>query len=443
MNKEEFESLLAYFAAAPVTFAGSKASRSSRGKSARRSTKDNKPLRRSKGKLSKLKDEISDETVLQELRRAKAILKKDPSLFSGDPKGLFTYEDPILANIAYVCQSYLLKPSVVKLAGEEKRAISKRNYWEWAKTGIKLWLSRNDKSYQTLMGMTPRESIKIEKDVIRIAVTGDAGFKGLAQKNVLDSIKERHRENPFDLLIHLGDVYFAGNNKEFFENLLAPLQRVGPTVLTLIGNHDLYFGGEAFLNALDVLRQPGRYFCIENPHWRVACLDTALPAETLRRNSGRLDKGQLTWLEEHLASGDGRETILMSHHYIVSGWETPSDDLKRQLASHLNKIFAWYWGHEHSCAIYDKKAAGFYGACIGNGAFLETWKTPSREPLPKWYAKGKCSCYQDSSEFWPHGYLELELQPKRIVEKYHLEGGKPHRRILKRVGAKYSGSKNP
>lgn len=431
-RKEEFESLLTYFANAPVDFAGGEASGRASNNGPLSHRKSSKSPKGTKLKSSKLNNEISDKMVIQELRRTKEILKKNPSLFSGDPAGFFTYGDPVLANIAYLCQLHLLKPSVAALAGEDERSISKKNFWGWAKTGVHLWLSRNAKSYQTLMGMTPRDPIKINKDIVRLAVIGDAGFKGQAQKTVLASIKERHRENPFDLLIHLGDVYFAGNEKEFLKNFLAPFQKVGPTVLALVGNHDLYFGGEAFLDTLDVLRQPGRYFSVENSNWRVVCLDTALPDETLRRNSGRLDEGQLRWLDELLATDEGKETILMSHHYIVSGWGKSSWKLKSQLAPYLKKIFAWYWGHEHGCAVYDKKTAGVNGACVGNGAFSETWKPPSSAPLPKWYAKGRCACHRTRSKYWPHGYLELQLEPKRVIEKYNLEGGKAYTRILKR-----------
>lgn len=424
--KEEFESLLANLADAPIRSAG--------GRSSRRST-TGKSSRRIKADLSEFEGGIDEERVQQELRRARARLKRDPSLFSGDSTGFFTYDDPILAITAYLYQSHLQMSSVLACAGKEGEDLRNQSYWKWAKTAIHMWLSRNDKSYQTLMGMTPRESIKIDKDVMRFAVTGDAGFRGQAQTNVMYSIRDRHRDAPFDLLIHLGDIYFAGQGGEFFHHFLAPFQSVGPRVVTLVGNHDLYVGADAFLDALKILKQPARYFCVENPHWRVACLDTALPAETLRRNSGLLDNGQLSWLDEQLEAGDGKEMVLMSHHYIVSGWAKPSSGLKSQLASRLSKIFAWYWGHEHSCATYDKKAAGFYGACVGNGAFLEVWKAPRLKPLPKWYAKGRCSCYQERSKFWPHGYLELELHRTQVIEKYHLEGGKSYTRTLKRASS--------
>jgi hypothetical protein len=413
-RKEEFETLLADIADAPVGFAG--------GKSPRRAA-STRPKRG---------EDVSEEAVLKELRRAKDELEKNPSLFCGDPDGLFTYDDPVLAITAYLYQSHLLMSSVLGKAGEKGENLRNDSYWKWAKTAIRTWISRDDKSYQTLMGMTPQEVIKVDKEVVRIAVVGDAGFSGQAQSNVLYSMRDRHRAAPFDLLIHLGDIYFAGNSDEFLQHFLAPFSNVGPRVLTLVGNHDIYLGADAFLHTLSVLRQPGRYFCVETPYWRVACLDTALPAETLRRNWGRLDEGQLIWLDRQLDAGDGKETILMSHHYIISGWEKPSDELSRQLSPRLGKVFAWYWGHEHNCATYNKKTAGVYGACVGNGAYLDVLKAPIRNPSPDWYAKGYCSCYPGKSNFWQHGYLELELQSKKAIETYHLESGKPHKRILKR-----------
>lgn len=421
-RKQEFESLLSRIADAPILFAGKTPPRSGAGS----------PPPRVKVNISDLALNIDEEAVLAELRRAKQRLKKDPSLFSGDPEGFFTYEDPVLAITAYLYQNHLLMSDALGIAGPGGERLRNESYWDWAKTAIHAWLSRNDKSCLTLMGMVPHEPYKLDQEVMRIAVVGDAGFRGQAQSNVIYDILETHRRTPFDLLIHLGDVYFSGNDGEFMHHFLGPFMKVGPTVLTLLGNHDLYFGCDGFLSVLDILRhQPGRYFCVENPHWRIACLDTALPAEHLLRNSGQIDKGQLAWLDRQLDVADGKKTVLMSHHFTVSGWEKPSQELKQLLASRLKKVFAWYWGHEHSCATYSKKAVGCYGACIGNGAFLAVRKPPRRRPEPTWYAKkGNCRCYRDQSDFWPHGYLELELQPTKVVETYHLEGGESHRRTL-------------
>jgi hypothetical protein len=400
-RKEEFEALLSYIGDAPVRFAGDDS------------------------------EEIDEEAVRREIQRRMRKLRRKPSLFSGDPEGFFTYDDPVLAITAYLYQSHLLMSNTLGLAGDPGESLRNDSCWEWLKVGVHIFLSRNDADYLTLMGMTPQEPIKIDNETARIAIAGDAGFSGQAQSNIIYGIRDRHKAHPFDLFIHLGDVYFAGHGDEFLKHLIAPFKSVCPRMLTLVGNHDLYFGGGGFISALKAIEQPGRYFSVETPHWRILCLDTALPAETLRRNSGLLDEGQLNWLDKRLETDDGKKTILMSHHYIVSAWGGVSNRLKRQMASRLDKIFAWYWGHEHSCAAYDKKdTGGFYGACIGNGAFLETWEPPTRRPLPQWHAHGRCSCYADTSKFWPHGYLELELSPNKIVENYRLENGESFERTL-------------
>lgn len=414
MNKrKEFEARLSAIARAPVSFASGQF------------------LRQPDEDWSSIEADISENDILEELHRAEERLKKNPSLFCGDPDGIFTYDDPVLAIAAYLDQANSMIASVVGIAGIEGEDLRNTAFWSWTKAAIYAWRSRGDSTYTMLAGRTPTAPIIVNNEVVRIAVVGDAGYRGQAQSNVLNSIRECHRVAPFDLLIHLGDVYFAGSGDEMLANFLGPFRSVGPKVLTLVGNHDLYFGADAFSEALNVLRQPGRYFCVENPHWRVACLDTALAAEHLLRNTGLLDKGQILWLDGLLETGDHKKTILMSHHYIVSGWEKKnSAGLRRQLGARLGKIFAWYWGHEHGCATYGKNVDGFYGACIGNGAFLELWSAPNRQPLPDWYAKGRCSCYDDRAKFWSHGYLELELQPTMIVERYHLEGGESHTRTL-------------
>jgi hypothetical protein len=372
---------------------------------------------------------IDENQVLHEIRLAKERLKADPSLFSGDPNRFFTYDDPVLAIMAYLYQSHAQMARVVGVAGPEGANLQEETFWKWAKTGVYMWRFRNSKSYDTLMGKTPREDIVIPKEVMRIGVAGDAGYFGQAQTNIIYNMREIHRHRPYDLLVHLGDIYFAGHGEEFLKHFLAPFMNVGPRVLTLVGNHDLYMGADSFLHALKVLKQPGRYFCIENPHWRIACLDTALPASSITRNAGRLDEGQLDWLDSLLDKDDGKKNILMSHHFVVSGWEKTSDELMNQLQPRLKKVFAWYWGHEHRSATYSKSTVGYHGACIGNGVFLEPWEAPTREPQPDWYPESRCACY-GSSDYWPHGYLDLELQPTRIIENYHLENGDSHTRTL-------------
>ena len=380
--------------------------------------------------------EMGDEQrAHDELIRAYKRLAAQPSLFSGDEGSVFTYEDPILASAVLWGRLGCELEEQIGAAVSPGYELRNANVFGWALTGVQAWLSRGDRAFATLGGRTPTDPITLDEPSLRIAVIGDAGYRGGPQTKVIQLMLKLHRQCPFHLVIHLGDVYFAGGDAAMLEHFLAPfgpLRTEGARVLTLCGNHDLYYGAEGYSHALDALGQPGRYFLIETPHWRIACLDTALGAERILRNDGKLDDGQLNWLKRTLDATDKRPLLLMSHHFIVSGWDAPAESLDDQLRDLIgNRVFAWYWGHEHRSATYDRSDHGFYGACVGNGAFLERWSQPQRVPKPTWYAENRCKCFRRKPDiFWPHGFLELQLDANRIVERFHLEGGKTHTRVL-------------
>jgi hypothetical protein len=391
-----------------------------------------------------------DQTVLASARRR---LDQNPELRKGEVAGAFTYSDQTLEQALYTLR-LMNNPNLFELsrAGHELKG-GPKELARWIKVLFAEFRNRHHKSLIQLAARHPANEIVLNRPQARIAVVGDAGFKGQAQARVLQMILNRHNRNhhsAFDVILHLGDVYFAGSSGEMVTNFLGPFrvfqQPPVVPVYTLVGNHDLYYGGESFLHALDDLRQPGRYFLIDTPAWRIICLDTSLADGSWGRLHGRLDDDQLTWLQTSINQAGTRRVIVMSHHYYVSAWKPAADSLREQL-EHLfrDKIFAWYWGHEHGCATYGRGANGFYGACVGNGSFREKWTQPEfpGSGSPSWYADGRCNCYQSASDDWPHGFLELELCSVEVQagewigtevrETYHLENGseKQHPRTLR------------
>lgn len=368
----------------------------------------------------------------EKIQEALCRLKADPGLAVGDPDSAFTYQDPILATAAMEYQSRR-QPLSARGEGAE---LSNINWIEWAKTGIYAFVTRTfeDEDIVELSGMVPRSAISVESEQLRLAIVGDAGYEGRPQSNVCRMIKELHQKKPFNFVIHLGDIYFAGSDGQVSKNFLAPFNQIGPPVLTLCGNHDLYCGAGPFKRLIRILRQPGRYFAIEGKYWRVLCLDTSLAAADLLRGDGKLDSTQLDWLATQLEKRDGRNNVLMSHHFIRSGWTKGSPTLKHQLGSLAEQhVMAWYWGHEHACAAYENGGHGYAGACVGNGAFLEKWQSPSSAlDQPVWFAGGTCRCFEHPREgFWEHGFLELELRPNGTAEEqFHLESGNSFQRTL-------------
>jgi len=385
-----------------------------------------------------------DESDLELLREALAYLDAHPEIAGGDPSDIFVYEHPVLALAAEAF--YRGRTLPVETAGDGA-GLTKWAIMHWALVGVARFKTLiHDPKIAELTARIPAGAYEFEKPTLRLALLGDAGFKGNAQSKVLDAIRKRHDEAPFDLVVHLGDTYFGGSPEEMLFSLLAPFREKLPgKIATLCGNHDLYYGCAGYLSALNVLQQKGRYFAVENPSWRVACLDTSLAARGFRRNDGLLDDEQLKWLKALAGDAGRKPLVLLSHHYIRSHWHVPIESLRQQLADWAKtNVFAWYWGHEHHCAAYGQGDHGYYGGCVGNGAFLEAW-SPSRQDWPdppNWHAPEGCHCYGSKGLYsWPHGFLELELGPDAIAETYHLESGEAYRRTLPRPTTREDGSR--
>jgi hypothetical protein len=423
-SRASFESVLTQLAQAPVGFAAAA------GPDA----------------LSPLRVAQGNEDPLDELRKALLRLGADASLGSGDPHGYFTYEDPILAVAALACRRGESAESLVGAAvqGERVRDGSLR----FILPAISWWIRRGNKAAKLLLEKVSQKPEPVDKEVVRIAVVGDAGYRGTAQDRVFGMIARRHTERPFDYLIHLGDTYLGGGADEVLQNFLTPVSQFrnqGIRVYSLCGNHDLYYDPQHYADVLEILGQPGRYFMLKTPYWRIACLDTALAAERQFGNDGKVDNAQFAWLAAELEVNDP-PLVLMSHHYIVSEWSEASPSLKDQLEKLVNApygqrppVFAWYWGHEHVMAAYKRTNHNtFFGACIGNGVFLEPYKEPGQVRssfATEWYIRGaRCSCY-GTSTYWPHGYLELELTGQELVETYHVENGSTWQRRLPRASS--------
>lgn len=187
---------------------------------------------------------------------------------------------------------------------------------------------------------------------------------------IRETIDEPRRiKDPLYASIHLGDIYYAGTEKEVEQNLLAnfPSLRSDVRRLALNGNHEMYGGARGYYQALDVFGQPQSYFALQNRHFTIIALDTAY-------DDFGLAGQQLEWVKRILnQAGASRKIIFLSHHQPFSAFE-PSDSAK--LASILSpilesgRILAWYWGHEHRCVVYDRHAKwGTLGRCIGHGGY--------------------------------------------------------------------------
>lgn len=276
-------------------------------------------------------------------------------------------------------------------------------------------------------------------DEARIAVLSDWGT-GLYGAPV--SAASIRRQGPFDLLLHLGDIYYSGTRTEVRQRFLDPWPGGAAAISrALNGNHEMYSGGFGYFDdLLPAFGQASSYFAFANRHWLLVGLDTA-------HSDHDIDPAQAAWVAEVAAKAGGRRIVLFSHHQPVSRLGEGGPKLVAALSGLLEAgaITAWYWGHEHECILYDRHPRwGLLGRCVGHGGIPSprkevvraapaavardgiAWKRLAAGPDapaslvldgPNPWIRG------EEERFGPHGYLTLEFKGPRLVERIHLPDG--------------------
>jgi hypothetical protein len=247
-----------------------------------------------------------------------------------------------------------------------------------------------------------------------IAVIGDWGGGNKAAQSVAEHIKARRPDH----VIHLGDVYYAGTEPEVRERLLKwwPGSMAPGQSFALNSNHEMYSGGHAYFDiALRAFKQPASYFSLANEHWRFIGLDTGYV-------EGSLTKEQVEWLEAQLAPGPAK-TILLTHHQLFSAYEEQGERLAAWVQPFLEagRIYAWLWGHEHNCVVYERYQ-GIHGRCVGHGCFPYDLppELPANPRVPvKWVNRR-----QQANGRGMHGFALLTLDGPTLHIDYIDEDGK-------------------
>lgn len=170
-----------------------------------------------------------------------------------------------------------------------------------------------------------------------------------------------------DLLLHLGDVYYSGTQQEVRSRFLEKWpKRTDAVSRACNANHEMYTGGEGYFRVLlPAFSQPASYFALQNDHWLLAGLDSAYEDHDLAGD-------QVAWLERLVVAAGDRRVVLFTHHQPYSLLDKQGPKLVGKLGRLLaaRKIFAWYWGHEHRCVLYDAHPDwGLRGRCVGHGGY--------------------------------------------------------------------------
>jgi hypothetical protein len=276
-------------------------------------------------------------------------------------------------------------------------------------------------------------------DEATIAMLGDWGTNLYGAPVSAASIA---RVGKFDLLLHLGDIYYSGTKSEVRSRFLdAWPASAASKSRALNSNHEMYSGGFAYFD--DILPEFGQqssYFALQNAHWLLVGLDTAYVDHDM-------DETQVDWLRTVIRNAGARRIVLFSHQQLFSQLDVQGPKLQTALADILatKAVAAWYWGHEHECVIYDRHPTfGFLARCLGNGGIPSPRKSKVRDATAERIVAGVswkrlaataaapsclvldgCNPYIKGEEdrFGPHGYMTLELSGATLTERVFLPDG--------------------
>jgi hypothetical protein len=283
-------------------------------------------------------------------------------------------------------------------------------------------------------------------DDARIAMAADWGTGLYGAPKIAAQMR---KVGGYELLMHLGDVYYSGTEDEVQERFLDLWPRdAGKRTIAVNSNHEMYSGGFGYFKlALPAIGQKSSYLAFENKNWLLVVLDTAYVDHDI-------DNEQVAWLNLVLKqsreanNGQAKKLVLFSHQQPFSRLDNQGPKLQNALRHLLNAraITAWYWGHEHQCVIYDRHPAfGLLGRCLGNGGIPEVRKDEVKNAPTERSVEGvmwkRMSATADSpsclaldgpnpdikgeeEKFVPHGYMTLELNGPSLIERVHLANGK-------------------
>ena len=291
------------------------------------------------------------------------------------------------------------------------------------------------------------EAETVEGD-IRLAMAADWATGLYGAPVIAKTMSRMGAERPFDLLMHLGDVYYSGTRTEAKKRFVDMWPfGAGLRNRALNGNHDMYAGGHGYFDTiLRSCEQEASSFALQNKHWLLVGLDTAYVEHDL-------DTTQVAWLNLVIEkAGARRKVVLFSHHQPFSRLSGQGPDLQDALRHLLEarRITAWYWGHEHQCVIYDEHERwGLHGRCLGNGGIPEPRpdevKNAARDPEHPGVGDvvwKRLSATPDvpgsivldgpnrdmvkpshQRRFGPHGFMTLTFEGPTLVESVHLSDG--------------------
>lgn len=262
----------------------------------------------------------------------------------------------------------------------------------------------------------PNQNVVVDLDTrTKLAIIGDWGTGDDVATNLLKQVAALKP----DVLIHLGDVYYAGTKDEVKNNFVDICRSVLGNIqlYSLCGNHDMYSGGEGYYWLLDQIGQRASYFCLHNNDWMFIAMDTGFHDNNPFNVSTNMTKlvsqeewSEATWHLNQISNAGNRKLVLLSHHQLFSPFGSVGSvdgtayaynpNLYDVFAPVLPKVEWWFWGHEHTLGIFPPYIGLKRGRCVGASAVpvysdqqqyatANGLKTLNSAPMPTWNSNGE------------------------------------------------------
>jgi hypothetical protein len=226
---------------------------------------------------------------------------------------------------------------------------------------------------------------------ISIAVIGDWGTgdytDGTSGNSPSYKVMASIKKLAPDMVIHLGDVYYAGTNNlwvikgEEQTKLLDAWQYNAPLGnFTLNSNHEMYSGANGYYDialasplfanqTAPNSSNPTSFFTINYGNCVILGLDSAYNA-TDKYMQGRITDASQPPI---MAAAAGKQTIVFTHHNPIDLLGQTTNPLWTDVTGSgaLNgKPYMWYWGHIHNGIVYNNTApsGATLSRCLGNAA---------------------------------------------------------------------------
>ena len=220
---------------------------------------------------------------------------------------------------------------------------------------------------------SPSLTLPNKEGNVRFVVIGDTGT-GTNQQRELAQVLLRYRQAfPFNFVLMMGDNMYGSEKavdyKQKFENVYRPLLDQKVKFYAALGNHD--DSNQRFYEFFNMEGQ--EYYQFKKGNISFYSL-----------NSNYMDKKQVDWLNEKLATDTATWKIAFFHHPpYSSGGKHGSDTKLRQVVEPIfvkhgvNVVFA---GHEH---FYEriKPQQGIYYFISGSGGKLRKGDVKKGSPL--------------------------------------------------------------